>query len=123
MKALKFTKDRREAFFGALADTRIVTVAAGVAGVTRARAYQVRKAGPAFAAAWDEADFTAPAPSFLASARTSATKSAGASPTVRSKMCSMAAPARLAMVMLIVDPRNRHTGAKLDLDDAQARLK
>ena len=56
MKALKFTKDRREAFLRALADTGIVTVAAGVAGVTRARAYQVRKADPAFAAAWEDAE-------------------------------------------------------------------
>jgi hypothetical protein len=50
------TKGRREAFLRALADTGIVTVAAGVAGVTRARAYQVRKADPAFAAAWDDAE-------------------------------------------------------------------
>ena len=56
MKARKFTKDRREAFLRALADTGIVTVAAGVAGVTRARAYQVRKEDRAFAAAWDEAE-------------------------------------------------------------------
>jgi hypothetical protein len=54
MKALKF--NRREAFLRALADTGIVTVAAGVAGVTRARAYQVRKEDPVFAAAWDEAE-------------------------------------------------------------------
>jgi hypothetical protein len=56
MKALKFTKDRREVFLRALADTGIVTVAAAVAGVTRARAYQVRKEDPVFAAAWDEAE-------------------------------------------------------------------
>jgi hypothetical protein len=56
MKARKFTKDRREAFLRALADTGIVTVAAGVAGVTRARAYQVRKEDPVFAEAWDEAE-------------------------------------------------------------------
>jgi hypothetical protein len=56
MKALKFTKDRREAFLRALADTGIVTVAAGVAGVTRERVYQVRKEDPVFAAAWDEAE-------------------------------------------------------------------
>src|SRR5215471_6930574 len=56
MKALKFTKDRREAFLRALADTGIVTVAAGVAGVTRARAYQVRKEDPGFAAAWEDAE-------------------------------------------------------------------
>jgi hypothetical protein len=56
MKALKFTKDRRAAFLRALADTGIVTTAAGVVGITRARAYQVRKEDPAFAAAWDEAE-------------------------------------------------------------------
>jgi hypothetical protein len=56
MKALKFTKDRREAFLRALADTGIVTTAAGVVGITRARAYQVRKEDRAFAAAWDEAE-------------------------------------------------------------------
>jgi hypothetical protein len=56
MKALKFTKDRREAFLRALADTGIVTVAAGVAGITRARAYQVRKEDPVFAEAWEDAE-------------------------------------------------------------------
>jgi hypothetical protein len=56
MKALKFTKDRREAFLRALADTGIVTIAAGIAGITRARAYQVRKEDPDFAAGWDEAE-------------------------------------------------------------------
>jgi hypothetical protein len=43
MKALKFTKDRREAFLTAMADTGIVSAAASIAGITRARAYQVRK--------------------------------------------------------------------------------
>jgi hypothetical protein len=56
MKALKFTKDRREAFLRALADTGIVSLAAGIAGITRARAYQVRKADLLFAAAWEEAE-------------------------------------------------------------------
>ena len=53
MKALKFTKDRREAFLTALADTGIVTAAASIAGITRARAYQVRRPDPGFALAWE----------------------------------------------------------------------
>ena len=56
VKALKFTKDRREAFLTALADTGIVSAAASIAGITRARAYQVRKQDPGFAAAWEEAE-------------------------------------------------------------------
>ena len=56
MKALKFTKDRREAFLGALADSGIVTIAAKIAGITRARAYQVRKHDSGFASAWEEAE-------------------------------------------------------------------
>jgi hypothetical protein len=56
MKALKFTKDRREAFLTALADTGIVSAAANIAGITRARAYQVRKHDSGFASAWEEAE-------------------------------------------------------------------
>ena len=56
MKALKFTKDRREAFLRALADCGIVSVAASIAGITRARAYQVRRQDPGFASAWEEAE-------------------------------------------------------------------
>ena len=56
MKALKFTKERREVFLRALADSGIVSAAAGIAGITRARAYQVRQQDPMFAAAWDEAE-------------------------------------------------------------------
>jgi len=56
MKAFKFTKDRRGAFLRALADSGIVSLAAGIAGITRARAYQVRKADLVFAAAWEEAE-------------------------------------------------------------------
>jgi hypothetical protein len=55
-EALKFTKDRRGVFLRALADTGIVTIAAGIAGITRARAYQVRKEDSDFAAAWEEAE-------------------------------------------------------------------
>jgi len=46
MKALKFTKDRGEAFLRALADSGIVTIAAKIPGITRARVYQVRKGDP-----------------------------------------------------------------------------
>ena len=56
VKALKFTKDRREVFLRALAETGIVTIAAGAAGITRARAYQVRQQDQGFATAWDEAE-------------------------------------------------------------------
>ncbi len=56
MKALKFTKERREGFLRALTETGIVSAAAGIAGITRARAYQVRQQDPVFAAAWDDAE-------------------------------------------------------------------
>ena len=56
MKALKFTKDRREAFLRALTDSGLVTIAAKIAGITRARVYQVRKEDTNFAAAWGEAE-------------------------------------------------------------------
>ncbi len=56
MKALKFTKDRRHVFLEALAETGIVSVAAKIAGITRARAYQVRNRDPDFASAWDAAE-------------------------------------------------------------------
>ena len=56
MKALKFTKDRREAFLTALTDTGIDSAAASIAGITRARAYQVRRQDPGFASAWEEAE-------------------------------------------------------------------
>ena len=56
MKALKFTKDRREAFLAALAQTGIVSAAASIAGITRARAYKVRRQDPGFASAWEEVE-------------------------------------------------------------------
>jgi hypothetical protein len=59
MKALKFTKDRREAFLATLAETGIVSAAASIAGITRARAYQVRKQDPGFALAWEGAEESA----------------------------------------------------------------
>jgi hypothetical protein len=56
MQALKFTKDRREAFLTALAATGIVSTAASIAGITRVRAYQVRRQDPGFASAWEDAE-------------------------------------------------------------------
>jgi hypothetical protein len=48
-----------QAFLTALADTGIVSAAASIAGITRARAYQVRKQDPDFASAWEEAEESA----------------------------------------------------------------
>jgi hypothetical protein len=56
MKKLKLTKDRRECFLLALANTGSVTAAIGVAGTSRTRVYELRKADPAFASAWQEAE-------------------------------------------------------------------
>jgi hypothetical protein len=59
MKRLKLTKARREHFLKVLADTGSVTAAVAVAGTSRTRVYELRKAHPAFAAAWEEAEETA----------------------------------------------------------------
>lgn len=56
MKRLKLTKERRERFLQALADTGSVTAAIGVASTSRTRVYELRKADPTFAAAWQEAE-------------------------------------------------------------------
>jgi hypothetical protein len=56
MKRLKLTKERRERFLQALADTGSVTTAVAVAGTSRTRVYELRKADPAFASAWEEAE-------------------------------------------------------------------
>jgi hypothetical protein len=56
MKALKFTKDRREAFLAALAETGIVSAAASIAGTSRTRVYELRKQDTAFAGAWEAAE-------------------------------------------------------------------
>ena len=56
MKRLKLTKERRERFLQALADIGNVAAAIGVAGTSRTRAYELRKADPAFATAWQEAE-------------------------------------------------------------------
>jgi hypothetical protein len=56
MKRLKLTKERQGRFLQALANTGSVTAATAVAGSSRTRVYELRKADPAFAAAWDEAE-------------------------------------------------------------------
>jgi hypothetical protein len=56
MKRLKLTKPRQERFLRALAETGNVTAAVAVAGTSRTRIYERRKADPAFAAGWDEAE-------------------------------------------------------------------
>ena len=56
MKRLKLTKTRQEGFLKALSDTGSVTAAVAMAGTSRSRVYELRKADPAFAADWDEAE-------------------------------------------------------------------
>ena len=59
MKRLKLTKEIRERFLQALANTGNVTTAVAVAGTSRTRVYELRKADPAFASAWEEAEESA----------------------------------------------------------------
>jgi hypothetical protein len=56
MNRLKLTKERRERFLQALADTGSVTAAIGDAGTSRTRVNELRKTDPAFASAWQEAE-------------------------------------------------------------------
>jgi len=56
MKRLKLTRERRERFLKALADTGSVTAAVAVAATSRSRVYDLRKADRVFAAAWEEAE-------------------------------------------------------------------
>jgi hypothetical protein len=56
VKRPKLTKARQERFTAALADTGNVTAAVARAGASRTRVYELRKADPSFAAAWDEAE-------------------------------------------------------------------
>jgi hypothetical protein len=56
MQRLKLTKERRERFLQALADSGRVTAAIAVANTSRSRVYALRKADPAFASAWEEAE-------------------------------------------------------------------
>jgi hypothetical protein len=56
MRKLKLTRARQERFLKALSDTGSVTTAAAVAGTSRTRVYELRKADLAFASAWQEAE-------------------------------------------------------------------
>lgn len=56
MNRLKLTKARQERFLKALADTGNATAAVAVAGTSRTRVYELRRADSAFAAAWEEAE-------------------------------------------------------------------
>jgi hypothetical protein len=56
MKKLKLTKARQEGFLKALAETGSVINAVRVAGTSRTRVYELRKAHPDFSSAWDEAE-------------------------------------------------------------------
>src|SRR4029077_11559773 len=56
MNRLKLTKMRQGCFLQALANTGSVTAAVAIAGSSRTRVYELRKADPAFACAWQEAE-------------------------------------------------------------------
>jgi hypothetical protein len=56
MRRLKLNRARQKRFLKSLADTGNVTAAVAVAGTSRTRVYELRKADPAFAAAWEEAE-------------------------------------------------------------------
>jgi hypothetical protein len=56
MRKLKLTRERQECFLKALATTGCVTTAAETAGTSRTRLYELRKADPEFATAWEEAE-------------------------------------------------------------------
>jgi hypothetical protein len=56
MRKLKLTKKLQERFLEALADTGSVSTAASVAGTSRTRVYELRKADPTFASAWQDVE-------------------------------------------------------------------
>lgn len=56
MTKLKLTKERQGRFLEALANTVSVTAAIAVANTSRTRVYELWKADPAFASAWQEAE-------------------------------------------------------------------
>jgi hypothetical protein len=56
MRRLKLTKELQERFLEALADTGSVSTAVAVAGTSRTRVYELRRADPTFASAWQEAE-------------------------------------------------------------------
>jgi hypothetical protein len=59
MKRLKLTPARQERFLKALAETGNITAAVALAGTSRTRVYELRKADENFQAAWDEAENSA----------------------------------------------------------------
>jgi hypothetical protein len=56
MRKLKLTQTCKERFLEALADTGSVSTAVAIAGTSRTRVYELRKADPAFASAWQDAE-------------------------------------------------------------------
>ena len=56
MRKLKLTEARRQLFLKALSDTGSVSTAVAIAGTSRTRVYELRKADPAFASAWEDAE-------------------------------------------------------------------
>ena len=56
MRKLKLTRARQEQFLKALAETGSVATSAALAGTSRTRVYELRKADPAFASAWEDAE-------------------------------------------------------------------
>jgi hypothetical protein len=53
---MRLTRERRERFLTALAETGIVSGAVAIAATSRTRVYELRKRDAGFAAAWDEAE-------------------------------------------------------------------
>jgi hypothetical protein len=56
MRKLKLTQARQQLFLKALSDTGSVSAAVAVAGTSRTRVYELRKADSAFASAWEDAE-------------------------------------------------------------------
>ena len=56
MRKLKLTQAHQQLFLKALSDTGSVSAAVAVAGTSRTRVYELRKADPAFASAWEDAE-------------------------------------------------------------------
>jgi hypothetical protein len=56
MRKLKLTEARRQLFLKTLSDTGSVSTAVAIAGTSRTRVYELRKADPAFASEWEDAE-------------------------------------------------------------------
>src|SRR5712664_3402215 len=56
MRKLKLTQARQELFLKALSETGSVTTAVALAGTSRTRVYELRKADQAFARTWQDAE-------------------------------------------------------------------